>query len=931
MPMPIRFEDSAEYRWLNKPVSESRILDNMSDAKSWQVQGQARATWQEPVPPLDAPALRIDMQLFRDQPPPTRNGLSAVSIQRPFPAEDWSGYNRISLWIRPELSGFPMLPLEIVLHNDGKEKVPDIYHREGIHYVTLQGRKWQHVVWEITPLARDRITSLDINYWVNKRLPGPDDSVAFQISRLELQRVDPVRFEGWSVAPGSISFSHTGYQTGSSKSAVTSDIASRRFELVRLDGNTQPEVVLSKPITIRNTRLGEFQEMDFSEVRQPGTYVIQAGSTRTRPFQIADNVWSGTAWKAINFFFGERCGFAVPGSHEVCHRDWQATHGDQKIVMNGGWHDAGDLSQGLVNTGEAVYAMFALAERLAATGRDPELAGRLVEEARWGLDWILKVRFDGGYRIGFAGMSIWTNGILGDADDRSREALNNPNVNYIAAAAEAIAGRVLKQSDPALAARSLRAAEDDWRYAIAGKEGPETWSTPAFAATPLELAGIGILASLELYQDTGSRQHADKAIELARVVVKSQQKTYVGTQFPLAGFFYTGPDKQTLFHQFHRGNDQAPIIAMARLCQAFPDHSDWMHWYSVVALYSEYQKTAARATAPYGVLPAYVYRDNEYLQVPENGGMYQATREAFREQVLQGTPMGGGYYLKAFPVWFARRGNYGVLLSQAKALSTAAHLRRDFAAADLAQKQLQWVVGRNPFSQSTMYGEGYDFTQQYSVSSGDIAGSLPVGMETRGNGDAPYWPPQNCYVYKEVWVHSTSRWLWLLQDLAGPALVEGRIAPGAAGGVELVNTATGQILPAAVDSAAALFRAYVAEGRYTVRSGGQHASLTVLSGGSYRVDLRPSHAMDFEIEADTAATGDVAVRLIASGSGSHTFALRSENLDVNSSPKELKLQPGSKTTFTWKARKKSTGQPWVAVVVPDDDLSQSRDLVESRP
>ena len=45
--------------------------------------------------------------------------------------------------------------------------------------------------------------------------------------------------------------------------------------------------------------------------------------------------------------------------------------------------------------------------------------------------------------------------------------------------------------EPALAARALSTAEDDWRYAIVGIEGPSTWHTPAFAATRLELAAIG--------------------------------------------------------------------------------------------------------------------------------------------------------------------------------------------------------------------------------------------------------------------------------------------------------------------------------------------------------------------------------------------------------------------------------------------------------
>jgi hypothetical protein len=311
--------------------------------------------------------------------------------------------------------------------------------------------------------------------------------------------------------------------------------------------------------------------------------------------------------------------------------------------------------------------------------------------------------------------------------------------------------------------------------------------------------------------------------------------------------------------------------------------------------------------------------------------MYQATREAFREQVLRGMPMGGGYYLKAFPVWFARRGNYGVLLSQANALSSAAHVRGDWTAADLAQKQLQWVVGRNPFVQSTMYGEGYDFTQQYSVSSGDIVGSLPVGMETRGSGDEPYWPAQNCYVYKEVWVHSTSRWLWLMEDLAGPALVEGRVAAGGPAKVEILDNTTGQVLSAAPDGNSGSFRAYVPDGKYTVRSGSQHTNLTALPGGIYRLDLRPGHGLEFDVKAVAGAGGAIEIRLSASGSGRHGFELRTENLDVDSARHELLLQPGSKSTLTWKARSTSAHQPWVAVVVPDDEVSRSRDLVGSNP
>jgi hypothetical protein len=854
--MTPEYANSAESAWVRKPVIANRVLDDMSDSSTWRFSGTGRLTF--PVEPQrdGMRVLRVDMQMFVDKPAPTRNGLSSVNLQRRFVNEDWRAYNRISMWIRPDVAGFPMLPLQIVLHNDGAEKVPDKYDREGVHFVSL-ANGWQHVVWEIEPLARDRVTMLEVGYWVNKMLAAPGDRVGFEIGRIELQRVNADHHTGWSVPPGKIAFSNTGYQSGFSKTAIGVDLKATEFQLVRVNADATNDVVLRKKIQNVPTPRGTFQQLDFTSVIAPGRYFLRAGPTSTRTFGIGDDAWKPTIWKALNFFYGERCGFAVPGSHSVDHLDWFATHGAERVTMSGGWHDAGDLSQGVINTGEATYSMFALAERIGDS--DPELRARLIEEAKWGLDWVLRVRFDGGYRIAFASHNLWTNNVVGDADDRSREAKNNPNANYISAAAEAIAYRVLKDREPELAARSLKIAEDDWNYAIVGVEGPSTWHTPAFAATKLELAGIGVTASVELYRATHDQKYADKAAELARIIVGSQQRHPVGKGFPLAGFFYTGPERDTIFHQFHRGNDQAPIVALTQMVESFPDHPDWIKWYATIALYAEYQKATAATTSPYNVLPSYVYRPTDDIkEIPDSGALHMATRASYRAQVLSGMPMGDGWYLRNFPVWFARRGNFGILLSQAKALAATARLRGDSVAADLAQRQAQWIVGRNPFVQSTMWGEGYDWSQQYSVSSGDFVGSLPVGMQSRGESDLPYWPSQNTYVYKEVWVHSTSRWLWLMSDLA-----------------PVVRT------------------------------------------------TRP----DFQISATTAKNGAVTIRLTARGSGTHAFALRADNLDVDGSLRTVTLRAGKPLTLTWKARAMSSDAAWTVVAFADGDIKQRRDVV----
>jgi hypothetical protein len=633
--------------------------------------------------------------------------------------------------------------------------------REAEHNITVPNGTWTHVVWEIPHLLREHVTALEFHPWVNKRLPAANDRAAYEIGPIELQRVEADHYEGWDVAPGKIAFSHAGYLPDAPKTAIASGLSASEFRVLRADTGA---VVLRKKVAGQSGRLGQFQVLDFSEVKTPGRYVLAAGSVHAPPFPIGGDIWDDTITKTIDFFHGERCGMRIPGIHEECHRDWQAEHDAQKIVINGGWHDAGDLSQGLVHTGEATHAMFTLAAAVRGSGRNPAWLPRLADEAKWGLAWIHKVRFPGGFRVGFASMNLWTNGIIGDADDRIVTARNNPNVNYIAAAAGAAAARYLLPTEPELARKSLAIAEEDWRYAIDGVESPETVSTPAYAATEMELAAMGIVASVELYQATHREEYARKAWDLAKIVTGSQQKTFVGSAFPLAGFFYTSPARDRLFHQFHRGNDQAPVLAMATLCDAFPDHPDWMTWYAVAARYAEYQKRSAVATEPYSMLPAYVYRDDEWQRIAE-GDRYGSSREAFRQQVLAGMPMGGGYYLRAFPVWFTRRGNYGVLLSQTQALAATARLRADGSAADLVQAQLQWVVGRNPFAHSTMWGEGYRYPPLYSVSVGDLVGALPVGMMTRENADRPYWPATNTYVFKEVWVHPSARWLGTMAEM----------------------------------------------------------------------------------------------------------------------------------------------------------------------
>jgi hypothetical protein len=926
------YQDGAEFRWLNKKVLDSRLLDGMEDLSKWSFKGEGEMGLSTTQVKDGEHSIRISSTFNIGRVDGSGDWQDLIATRR-FPSEDWSRYNRISIWVYPDVDGAPAISASLILHNKGSHILPDNTNEGRNESIPLNNRQWNHVVWEITPLSRDEVTALDFAYGLPKMFPDPGDKTVFYIDQMELQTVVPDHVEGWDVSPGKIAFSHAGYTSGSSKTAVASDLTGHDFSLVDADTG---KVVLTKPVEQQKTKLGSYQLLDFSDVQQPGNYLLRSGDTSTRPFRIGDDAWRESIIKAINFMYSERCGTVIPGIHGICHQDDYSIHGDKRILVNGGYHDAGDLSA-TGNTPGMSYALFELAERLKLQGEDPILYNRLILEAEWGLRWTLKTSFGDGFRTTGQLISYWTNGIMGDADDRFGQAVNDPEWNFRVAAVEALAARVLKDTEPQLANRSLAAAEEDWKFAVEGLKTASPLPEIYGQKDDLERISFGAIASIDLYRATGDQRYADKAVELGNQILASQERKLQPWSIPMTGYFYTSPKRENLFHRLHLGQEEEPIVALAHLCDALPDNASWMKWYSAIVLHSKYyQQPAAAVDAPYDMLPAAVYRESEASLLPHataatvlntSTPLLTADRATYIEEARRGVPLGGDYYLRRFPVWFDFRGNSSVLLSEAKGLSTAAQLRGDIDAEDLAQKQAQWIVGRNPFSASIMYGEGYDWTPLYSVRSGQMVGAIPVGIETKGTADAPYWPNQSSWTYKEVWTQPAGEWIWLMHDLSGPAVIEGVVDAGTNEPVQFVDRTTGKITIATPDSAKGSFRAVIPQGQYTVQTGTARTSLTALSAGTYQLDIRKDKAVDFNVESKEINSKEILLQLTTEGAGAHTFTAKVDNLDlIGPSTVQVDLGQHSKRQISWHARVIDAGSPWVAVVLPDGSLSQHREL-----
>jgi len=138
----------------------------------------------------------------------------------------------------------------------------------------LRNHEWNHVLWEIGNLPRDKVTRLEISSLTSGQEPEAADVLTYDFDHLELEQVDPDYVEGWGVWPGRISYSHAGYQSGATKSAMASGLKAKEFRLI---DQATSKVVLSKSIQTLRTHLGEFQIDGFSEVQQSGSYFLQAG------------------------------------------------------------------------------------------------------------------------------------------------------------------------------------------------------------------------------------------------------------------------------------------------------------------------------------------------------------------------------------------------------------------------------------------------------------------------------------------------------------------------------------------------------------------------------------------------------------------------------------------------------------------------------
>ena len=208
-----------------------------------------------------------------------------------------------------------------------------------------------------------------------------------------------------------------GYRTSDVKiaMALSRGPLAERFEVVN---STTQRVVwegVSRQVTGRWGQFDHHAELDFTPFDKPGRYFLRLGAAASQPFQIGDGIYAELPDQLLDFMREQRCGYN-PWLDAVCHAfDGRTAYGPLPagtyLNATGGWHDAGDLLKYLLTSSNATAQMLLAyelwkgsAKKQGERGESPfkdqfnELGQRsangipdILDEARWGLDWMLKL------------------------------------------------------------------------------------------------------------------------------------------------------------------------------------------------------------------------------------------------------------------------------------------------------------------------------------------------------------------------------------------------------------------------------------------------------------------------------------------------------------------------------------------------------------
>ncbi|SFW54453.1 glycoside hydrolase family 9 protein [Ruminococcus flavefaciens] len=326
------------------------------------------------------------------------------------------------------------------------------------------------------------------------------------------------------------------------------------FEVIDESGKTVYEGK-STPFGHDKDSDDEVHIIDFTDLDKEGTYHIETkDGSESRDFEICGSeTYSSLLYDSLNYFYQNRSGIEIesdfissgetselaraaghPKDMAEIEQTWGYSGSSGSIDVTGGWYDAGDHGKYVVNGGFSLWLMQNQYETALKYGFEdaygdgtmllPENTNGtpdLLDEARWEMEWMLKMIVESGEYKGMAYHKAhdekWTALGIAPADDDMKRIVKPPTTaaTLNLAACGAQAARLWKDYDSDFAEQCLTAAKNAFE---AAKKHPDMYAPldesiggGAYGDTDVE--DEFCWAALELFITTGDEDYYDEATE----------------------------------------------------------------------------------------------------------------------------------------------------------------------------------------------------------------------------------------------------------------------------------------------------------------------------------------------------------------------------------------------------------------------------------
>ncbi len=545
----------------------------------------------------------------------------------------------------------------------------------------------------------------------------------------------------------------------------------RKILVVRLTGPQPREEFLLRDIgssnfhfrrslTLTHGDFGPCLVGDFTDLDRAGMdghiYQVSVGNERSVPFFVREDVWRRTLPKAVGYYRYQRCGVDVPGVHPICHLD-DARRRDTGEHVNevGGWHDAGDLRKWMDATMLNAIALLNLVRNISNPQPGDLSHERILDEVRHGNRYFLKMQdTDGKIWHDVAGGvngdnsdNHWTDNTAGTADDRYIDVTKMEYIAAMFATLQAMASQLYRPSDPAYARLCLRA-------------GVRAWTASARKGSTLDYTWW-CLAACGLYRATNQPQYRTAALSLGRQLMARQATAFFAGQRRVRGYWTEDERASQLLPAssppapyFNIIFPAMPAYALLALYELFPEATDRSRWLDAVRMHLDEYVLPMSELNPYRIIPSGLY-------------LGQPTPETYR-------PLAGKLTYRYFmPVrkQFWWQGINSHLENYALLAARFAVIEKERPGGgkryvDLAYRQLEWVMGANPFGACLMTGEGMRNPYPHSRFVGPIPGGIMNGIA--GNAqDEPVLDQDYGFDWRtnEYWSPHVAYYIWSVSTL----------------------------------------------------------------------------------------------------------------------------------------------------------------------